>query len=48
MGNAGKTATQEEIQAMITEVDLAKDGRISFEEFEKLMIPEEVGMIKSL
>jgi calcium-dependent protein kinase len=37
----GKAVTDEEVQDMIAEVDLDRDGKISFEEFEKVFKPEQ-------
>lgn len=37
MQRAGKTMSKEEIHKMIDEVDIERDGTISFEEFKLLM-----------
>ena len=38
MVKAGKTYTQNELKGLIREVDIAKDGQISFEEFKAMFI----------
>ena len=37
MINLGESTTEEELDEMMNEADINKDGKVSFEEFEKIM-----------
>lgn len=45
MKNLGQALTDEEVEAMIDEVDINRDGEISFDEFQALMVCVEVGVV---
>ena len=50
MHKAGKKVTPEEVKEMISEVDIAKDNQISFEEFKMMLLDrgEELNRLGSM
>ena len=40
MVNLGEKLTEEDIQIMMTEADLDKDGMVDYEEFLRMMLPK--------